>query len=95
MNNFIYKMSKELLISNITTMINDSKDNIRKKQLLKNIDSIYDSVYNIKKKPLNQYNEFMKTQMKKLKDDNSSLSNKDKMSHIAGLWKLEKEKINE
>lgn len=34
----------------------------------------------------------MKTQMKKLKDNNSSLSNKDKMSHIAGLWKLEKEK---
>lgn len=28
-------MSKELLISNITTMINESKNNIRKKQLLK------------------------------------------------------------
>lgn len=87
-------MSKELLISNITSMINESGDNISKKEFLKNIDNIYNLTYNVKQKPLNLYNEFMKTQMKKLKDENSSLSNKDKMSHIAALWRNEKEKIN-
>jgi len=79
-------MSKKMLIADIVEIINGN-NKITKKNLLKNVEKIYNTIYDVKKNP---YNEFVKAQMAKLKD--SDIPNKEKMAHIGKLWAEEKAK---
>ena len=87
-------MANSELATLITDFLNSASDNISKKELIKEITKIYDDMKKPekekkekKKREPNAYNIFMKEQMAKLKDEGSKLSGKEKMSHIAGLWK--------
>ena len=90
-------MANSELATLITDFLNSASDNISKKELIKEITKIYDDMKKPeeekkekKKREPTAYNIFMKEQMAKLKDEGSELSGKEKMSHIAGLWKAQK-----
>lgn len=70
-----------------------SNKNMTEKETLKIIKSIYNDVYEIEPKPMSHYNEFVREQMKILKDNNSILKGSEKMSYIGNLWKQSKENI--
>ncbi len=70
-----------------------SNNEMTKKEALKTVYNIYNEVYEVKPKPISQYNIFIREQMKILKDNNSELKNKEKMSYISNLWKQKKESL--
>lgn len=70
-----------------------SNNEMTKKEALKTVYNIYNEVYEVKPKPISQYNIFIREQMKILKDNNSELKNKEKMSYISNLWNQKKESL--
>jgi hypothetical protein len=84
-------MSNKLFIERITEALKD-KPLKEKKETLDMIYNIYDDVYGKteNKKP-SAYNVFFKEQTLKLKEENSTLSGKEKKDFINNLWKTVKE----
>jgi hypothetical protein len=94
-------MANSELIQRITDFLSSSSEDISKKELTVAISKLYDEMKKPEKKedkikrPPTAYNIFMQEQMAKLKEEESKMTGKEKMSHIAKLWKAKKESDSE
>ena len=93
-------MANTELINRITEFLNSASEDISKKDLTAAISKLYNDMKKPEKKedkikrPPTAYNIFMKEQMAKLKEEETKenkMTGKEKMSHIASLWKAKKE----
>jgi hypothetical protein len=97
-------MANTELINRITEFLNYASEDISKKDLTAAISKLYDDMKkpnkkdDKKKREPTAYNLFMKEQMAKLKEEETKenkMTGKEKMSHIASLWKAKKESDSE
>jgi len=88
-------VNKVELLNSITEYVNSLTEDISKNEFKTAIGNIYDSSKksnkknNETKRPPSKYNLFVKTQMGILKEQNSTLTGKEKMEYIANKWKTE------
>jgi len=97
-------MANTELINRITEFLNSASEDISKNDLTAAISKLYDEMKkpnkkdDKKKREPTAYNLFMKEQMAKLKEEETKenkMTGKEKMSHIASLWKAKKESDSE
>ena len=97
-------MANTELINRITEFLSSASADISKKELTAAISKLYDDMKkpdkkeDKKKREPTAYNLFMKEQMAKLKEEETNenkMTGKEKMSHIASLWKAKKESDSE
>jgi hypothetical protein len=94
-----------VLINRISDYITSQNENITKYELKKAVGEIFDEVVVKKSKkknseasnrPLSKYNNFIKEYMAILKEQSdNTMTAKQKMAHIAVLWKQQKEEKKE
>jgi len=97
-------MANTELINRITEFLSSASADISRKELTVAISKLYDDMKkpdkkeDKKKREPTAYNLFMKEQMAKLKEEETKenkMTGKEKMSHIAILWKAKKESDSE
>jgi len=94
-----------VLINRISDYITSQNENLTKNELKKAVGEIFDEVVVKKSKkknseasnrPLSKYNNFIKEYMAILKEQSdNTMTAKQKMAHIAVLWKQQKEEKKE